>query len=91
MDINRMTPREPNKLKRILSRFSDGGVELCNSSWPCFGGHNWWLAHLLDVDYLWIGFHVHKPGISHFFYDGFHHGLHFGIITINWGGRPFIS
>ena len=84
----RLIPLEPNKWKRFKERFGSYGFDFCNASWPCYGGHTWWLSDLLNIDYLWIGFHWHKIGISHMYYDGFHHGIHFGILTINWGGRP---
>jgi hypothetical protein len=70
-------------------RFSNWGIDFCDARYPYYGGHTLWLSDLLNVDYLWIGFHWHKIGITHMYYDGYHHGLHLGIITINWGGRPY--
>ena len=74
----------------LKDRFFKWGIDFCDSSYPYYGGHTRWLSNFLNVDYLHICFHWHKIGVSHAYYDGYHHGLHFGIITINWGGRPFI-
>lgn len=75
----------------LKDRFFKWGIYLCNGKYPYYGGHTRWLVKLLDVDYLHIAFDWHKIGISHFYYDGYHHGLYLGIITINWGGRPYVG
>ncbi len=49
------------------------------------------LSKLTRLDYLSINFLVIELRYFHAWYDGQHHRLYLGLISINWGGYPIID
>lgn len=78
-----------DKMKDGTSPIKTGfSVSICDAAYKKYGGHNQWLANLLRIDYLTIGF-AFGFGYYHGWYDGQHHNIMCGLFFINWGGYPY--
>ncbi len=64
-------------------KFYKYGIELCDGSLKQYGGHTHWLSKLLNISYLAIQFRL-GFGYETFYYDGQHHCLELGIISLHW-------
>ena len=64
-------------------------IEVFNGKFSKYGGHSQWLSRLTHLDYLIIDFVFGKLHYDHYWYDGQHHTLSFGLFRIHWGGYPF--
>lgn len=76
------------KKKKFKDRFYKWGFEICDRRYTQYGGHTQWLANLLVIDALSIGL-CFKFGTYHTYYDGMHHIIYCGLISIYWMGRPY--
>ena len=65
-------------------------IEPFDSKLPKYGGHWCWIGNLLNLDYLMVSIDLGLK-IGHVYYDGYHHYVNIGIISINWGGWPYIE